>query len=302
MQRFHYLYVSLNVVATQSKINITKVAQLKGHRDAIYDFIIDFEDRHIYSAGAEGCVVRWDIDSPSDGKLIMQTGEPIYSIHKKENILFVGGRSGTIYQVDLGSKSLIQTHKKHQGGVFIITDEFSGGEDGCVVHHNNSLKETVSIHSLRSVAFGKSSIFVGSSDSHIYQLDKNTFKTERILKGHTNSVFGLALIDETTLLSKGRDARILAHDLKLNKVVHEVPAHLYQVKNLSWNSQFLLSCSMDKTIKVWDEQLTLLKVIDYDRYEGHTNCINKTLWIDENMFVSCSDDRTLVFWKVEIID
>ena len=96
MQRFHYLYVSLNVVATQSKINITKVAQLKGHRDAIYDFIVDFEHRHIYSAGAEGYVVRWDIDSPSDGKLIMQTGEPIYSIHKKENILFVGGRSGTI--------------------------------------------------------------------------------------------------------------------------------------------------------------------------------------------------------------
>ena len=60
----------------------------------------------------------------------------------------------------------------------------------------------------------------------------------------------------STVTSTGRDARILAHDLKLNKVVHEVPAHLYQVKNLSWNSQFLLSCSMDKTIKVWDEQLT----------------------------------------------
>ena len=102
-------------MATQSKINITKVAQLKGHRDAIYDFIVDFEGRHIYSAGAEGYVVRWDIDSPTDGKLIMQTGEPIYSIHKKKNILLVGGRSGTIYQVDLENKSLLQTDKKHQG-------------------------------------------------------------------------------------------------------------------------------------------------------------------------------------------
>ena len=289
-------------MATQSKINITKVAQLKGHRDAIYDFIVDFEGRHIYSAGAEGYVVRWDIDSPTDGKLIMQTGEPIYSIHKKKNILLVGGRSGTIYQVDLQKKSLLQSDKKHQGGIFIITDDFSGGEDGCIVHHSNSLKETVSTHSLRSVAFGKSSIFLGSSDSNIYQLDKETYQIERILKGHTNSVFGLALVDDTTLVSTGRDAQILAHDLKLNQVVHQVPAHLYQAKNLSWNGRLLLSCSMDKTIKIWDDQLNLLKVIDYDRYEGHTNCINKTQWIDENMFVSCSDDRTLVFWKVEIIN
>jgi WD40 repeat protein len=289
-------------VATQSKINITKVAQLKGHQDAIYDFVVDFEESYIYSAGAEGYVVRWSIDSPADGKLIMQTGEPIYSIHKKNNVLIVGGRSGTIYQVDLQKKSLLQSDKKHQGGIFIITDDFSGGEDGCIVHHSNSLKETVSTHSLRSVAFGKSSIFLGSSDSNIYQLDKETYQIERILKGHTNSVFGLALVDDTTLVSTGRDAQILAHDLKLNQVVHQVPAHLYQAKNLSWNGRLLLSCSMDKTIKIWDDQLNLLKVIDYDRYEGHTNCINKTQWIDENMFVSCSDDRTLVFWKVEIIN
>ncbi|MDG1045658.1 MAG: hypothetical protein P8P81_03525 [Bacteroidia bacterium] len=289
-------------MATQSKINITKVAQLKGHQDAIYDFVVDFEESYIYSAGAEGYVVRWSIDSPADGKLIMQTGEPIYSIHKKNNVLIVGGRSGTIYQVDLQKKSLLQSDKKHQGGIFIITDDFSGGEDGCIVHHSNSLKETVSTHSLRSVAFGKSSIFLGSSDSNIYQLDKETYQIERILKGHTNSVFGLALVDDTTLVSTGRDAQILAHDLKLNQVVHQVPAHLYQAKNLSWNGRLLLSCSMDKTIKIWDDQLNLLKVIDYDRYEGHTNCINKTQWIDENMFVSCSDDRTLVFWKVEIIN
>lgn len=289
-------------MAIQSKINITKVAQLKGHQDAIYDFVVDFERRYIYSAGAEGYVVRWDIDSPASGKLIMQTGEPIYSIHQKNNILLVGGRSGTIYQVDLQKKSLLQSDKKHQGGIFIITDEYSGGEDGCIINHVTSHREKISTQSLRSVVHGKSSIFIGSSDSNIYQLDKETYQMERVLKGHTNSVFGLALVDDATLVSTGRDAQILAHDLHLNKVVHRVPAHLYQAKNLSWNGQFLLSCSMDKTIKMWDDQLNLLKVVDYDRYQGHTNCINKTLWIDENMFVSCSDDRTLVFWKVEIMD
>ena len=58
---------------------------------------------------------------------------------------------------------------------------------------------------------------------------------------------------------------------------------------------------MDKTIKFWNDQLELVKVIDFARYQGHTNCINKVEWIDENMFVSCSDDRSLCLWKVEIM-
>jgi WD40 repeat protein len=58
---------------------------------------------------------------------------------------------------------------------------------------------------------------------------------------------------------------------------------------------------MDKTIKVWNEELDLLKVVDLERNDSHTNCINKVEWLDENMFVSCSDDRSLVLWKVEIL-
>ncbi len=93
---------------------------------------------------------------------------------------------------------------------------------------------------------------------------------------------------------------IRAWDLTIGKEVHAVPAHEYQAKSLSYNGKTLLSSSMDKTIKVWNDNLDLLKVIDLERNAGHTNCINKVEWLDDEHFVSCSDDRSLILWKVGI--
>lgn len=311
MQLFHCLYVSSYVVARIPNIKITKVAHLKGHKDAIYNFVLDRATRTIYSAGAGGYLVAWQVDNPERGKLILQSGEAFYSITKVENTLRVGSRNGKVYEVDLATNTLLSTTQLHEGGVFFLGPKYSGGEDGVLLRPRtisagltgsfDKNEMILSTDSLRCVAISESSMFVGASDNMIYQLDKETYSVTNILKGHTNSVFDLELIDDNTLVSTGRDATIRAWDLTIGKQVHSVPAHEYQAKSLSYNGKLLISSSMDKTIKLWNEELDLLKVIDYERYAGHTNCINKVEWLDDDTFVSCSDDRDLILWKVEIM-
>ena len=311
MQLFRSLYVSSYVMARRPDIQITKVAQFAGHKDSIYDFVLDAETRTIYSACAGGFVVNWDIDNPEEGTMILQSGEAFYSIAKVGNTLKVGSRSGVIYTVDLATNSLVESTQLHQGGVFFIGGKYSGGEDG-VLLRPKTIADSVGGHfgkntmllapdSLRCAVESEDSLFVGASDNIIYELDKSTYEVKQKLMGHTNSVFALALIDENTLVSTGRDAMIRAWDLTIGKEVHSVPAHEYQAKSLSYNGHILLSSSMDKSIKLWSKELELLKVIDLDRYDGHTNCINKVEWLDENMCVSCSDDRSLYLWKVEFM-
>ena len=298
-------------MARRPDIQITKVAQFAGHKDSIYDFVLDAETRTIYSACAGGFVVNWDIDNPEEGTMILQSGEAFYSIAKVGNTLKVGSRSGVIYTVDLATNSLVESTQLHQGGVFFIGGKYSGGEDG-VLLRPKTIADSVGGHfgkntmllapdSLRCAVESEDSLFVGASDNIIYELDKSPYEVKQKLMGHTNSVFALALIDENTLVSTGRDAMIRAWDLTIGKEVHSVPAHEYQAKSLSYNGHILLSSSMDKSIKLWSKELELLKVIDLDRYDGHTNCINKVEWLDENMFVSCSDDRSLYLWKVEFM-
>lgn len=272
--------------------------------------MLDKDTRTIYSACAGGFVVKWDIDNPDEGTMILQSGEAFYSIAKIGDSLKVGSRSGKVYTVNLTNNTLADTAQLHEGGVFFIRPKYSGGEDGVLLRpktiadgvggnfNTNTMK--LAEDSLRCAVESENSIFVGTSDNVIYELDKQTYEIKKQLKGHTNSVFALALIDDKTLVSAGRDAMIRAWDLTIGKEVHAVPAHEYQAKSLHYNGKTLLSSSMDKTIKVWNEKLDLLKVIDLERNEGHTNCINKVEWLDEEHFVSCSDDRSLILWKVEI--
>ena len=311
MQLFHSLYVSSYIMARRTKILITKVAQFVGHKDSIYDFVLDRDTQTIYSACAGGFVVKWDMNNPKEGTMILQGGEAFYSIFKIGNSLKVGSRSGKVYTVNLTSNKLEDTSQLHEGGVFFIRPKYSGGEDGVLLRPKtiadavggdfNENTMLLAADSLRCATESESSLFVGSSDNAIYQLDKSTYEVQRKLSGHTNSVFALALLDKNTLVSTGRDAMIRVWDMTIGKEVHAVPAHDYQAKSLSYSGTMLLSSSMDKTIKLWSDKLDLLKVIDIERYAGHTNCINKVEWIDENMFVSCSDDRSLLLWKVEII-
>jgi WD repeat-containing protein 61 len=290
-------------MANRPEIKIAKVAQLKGHKDSIYDFVLDKETRTIYSAGAEGYVVKWDIDNPENGILVLQGGEAFYSMTKHDAHLLLGSRNGEIFKVNLADNTLVSKQKKHHGGVFFIMDTTSGGEDGILSYTRNEEQRSlqVSNESLRCIIQSEGSYFIGASDHLIYEVDKDTMQVTRTLVGHTNSVFALTLLDEKTLVSTGRDAMIRAWDLTIGKEVYSVAAHEYQAKSVSYNGNILISSSMDKTIKLWNDQLELVKVIDFARYQGHTNCINKVEWIDENMFVSCSDDRSLCLWKVEII-
>ena len=47
--------------------------------------------------------------------------------------------------------------------------------------------------------------------------------------------------------------------------------------------------------------MTLLRVLDRARAAGHGTSVNRLVWPGaENRLVSCSDDRSLAVWQVEV--
>jgi WD40 repeat protein len=298
------------------KISIAKVANFSGHRAAVYTLEKSINKNCLYSSGADGLIVEWNKETKGDGNLIANIGKPVYTLLLDENSkqLFCGTSTGNLHIINLIENKEVRNIEAHQSGifdmVFIENNLITCGGDGTINifnRHDLSLikKINASPKSARVIAVhpSKKEFVIGFSDWSIIVFDSEKLSIKQTLKGHTNSVFALCYSpDGNFLISSGRDAMIKVWDVKINyNLILEIPAHTLQIKCIAYNpnGNLFVTSSMDKTIKIWDaDNFELLKVIDLARNESHANCINKILWMNENEFVSCSDDRQVMVWNI----
>jgi len=109
--------------------------------------------------------------------------------------------------------------------------------------------------------------------------------------------------DEKILVSGARDAHLKFWSVDPYALSEDIVAHMYAINYLSFkeDGSMLVTCSMDKSIKVWDtEERKLLKVIDKARNAGHGTSINKVVWSSYTQeVISVSDDRSISIWNIE---
>jgi WD repeat-containing protein 61 len=300
------------------KIQVNKLHTLTGHNDCIYALTEGSDPRFFYTGAGDGMVVEWDFDSPKDGKLIAKLSNSVYALEvdRERNLLIIGHNFEGIHVIDLNENKEIWSLKLTNQAIFDIkvfgSEILVGTGDGLLVVVSipeRAVKKHVKLSSksirVMSVAAGKKHLALGLSDHTIKVLDlANDFEPLANLQGHTNSVFALGYSpDENTLCSGGRDAHLKFWSTANYSLSDNVVAHMFAINYLSFkeDGSYLVTCSMDKSIKVWGvENRKLLKVIDKARNAGHGTSINKVLWSTYlGHVVSISDDRTISIWKIE---
>ena len=297
-------------------MNVAKVAHLTGHSNAIYSLEKSIYQNNIYSSSADGFIVEWDIEKKGDGKLIANIQKPIYSLLtlNKAQQLFCGTSEGNLHLIDLIQNKETRNIEAHTLGLFdlqkISKHLISAGGDGFVCIWN--IDDLSLLHKIKvadkscrviAVSPDEKTIAIGSSDSAISIFETENFELIHKIEAHKNSVFALSYSpDGINLVSSGRDAMLKVFDIANQyAIVMDIPSHTAQVKCISYNNsgKLLATSSMDKTIKIWNAQnFELIKVIDKERNDSHTNCINKLLWMNDETLVSCSDDRAVMVWKI----
>ncbi|MFN4084096.1 MAG: WD40 repeat domain-containing protein [Bacteroidia bacterium] len=295
------------------KIKVNKLAQFTGHTNSIYALGLASNNK-IYTGASDGFIVEWNLQNPDEGKLVVKVNRPVYSFLflSEHNLLLSGTAQGNLYVIDLSSGKEIKNIEAHANGIFDIKlfNNFilTCGGDGklniwdCDFNLINSKKTTDKNARVIAVNNNKKEIAVGYSDNNIRIFNSN-YKEINIISEHTNSVFALCFNNDfSMLMSGGRDAQLNAYYANNNfSLLKRIPAHLYHINSIAFNPAGNLfgTVSMDKTIKIWDsETLELLKVIDFARNQSHTNSINKILWLSNNEFVTCSDDKTAMVWQL----
>ncbi|WP_258105187.1 WD40 repeat domain-containing protein [Marinoscillum sp. MHG1-6] len=296
-------------------IQVQKIRTLSGHKEPLYT-LQPLNGSQFLSAGGDGMVVRWDLDNPEVGQMIVKVPASVYAMEYNEphNLLVVGQNFSGVHLIDVENKSEVKSVALTSESIFDIQSSqeyiYVGAGDGELIvldwDLNIVTRKKLSPKSIRAIAINqhKSEMAVGYSDHKVRILSMDDYKVLHEIEAHSNSVFSLCYHPELPLLlSAGRDARIKFWDTDNEyKCVEEIVAHMYTINHLTFSPdrQHFVSCSMDKSIKVWDAQtFKLLKVIDKARHAGHGTSVNKLLWLNhKETLVSCSDDRTISLWDI----
>ena len=298
-----------------SKTVIQKVLTYTGHKQAIYALDYNPLTKGFCTSGADGMVTEWKPGSDDPGKVLMTLNSACYCLtYWDENTLLVAENGFGVHVVNLKEK-VLKNSISLPGRLFFaiqkVHDHFYISNDQGEVFkgqpHNNEAvtRYKLSNFGIRSMHYQSDwkKIAMGSSGGEIIVFEPETGKSNRF-QAHDKSVFAVSkLKGQDWLISAGKDALIKIWSIsKEYRNAGEIPAHIYGINYLeiSPDQKLFLTCSMDKTIKVWSTlEGKLLKVIDFQRYKGHFSSVNKVKWISNDEFISISDDRKIIQWKLE---
>lgn len=294
----------------RKKVEVTKVAELTGHKDSIYCLTNGRTANEFFSVAGDGFVIQWDLNDTTKGRMLARVTNSIYCCHfdSSAKLLYVMQNFEGLHIIDIESRKEIKTIKLSAVSFFSITSDdnhiYVGSEIGEIYKISKTdysfQRFIVSSKSVRSIEIEIDSLICGLSDHSIKIFDTESLALSKNIDAHDKSVFCVKK-HKNSLISVARDAHIKIFDAESYELINDIPAHIYPINTIEVHPEghFFATGSMDKTVKLWDiNSHKLLKVIDNARNGGHTSSVNCLLWTShKNQLISCSDDRKIIIWS-----
>ena len=145
----------------------------------------------------------------------------------------------------------------------------------------------------------RSRLAVALRSSRIHVVDPVTGDTRRILKGHRDSVFGVAWLGDRELASGGKDKQVLVWDLASEK---PLPRVIYR------GDHYITALGADRAhtllaLPLEDHRVGLLDWTDgriIRHLDGHTAPLQALLFVDEGRtLISSGRDARIFVWRLE---
>jgi len=285
-----------------------------GHSSGVY--ALDYDGFFVYSGSSDCYVTRWDLTINAQDKFSVKFDFPVYALKLVNNNqhLIVGLASGDIHIFDLTARIELKFFQQHKEAVFCIQynvhlNQFYAAD----AIGNVSVWDAktfgllgyfpLDCGKIRRIAVDSTGekLAIACQDGTIRIIDSITFNELNRLIAHENGVGAVIFSPEnpSILYSGGKDALLKKWDLRYNQVELEIPAHNYMIYDLQFIGEYLLSSSRDKTIKCWNaNDLSILQRLDF-KSKGHKHSVNALVTLSTDSFVSCSDDRQVISWKVK---
>ncbi len=274
------------------------VASLEGHHGAVYDLASAGPDL-LWSVGGDGCLVRWRRDDEgwqSTGEAVAKADEALFCVHALSSGGVVsGGASGGIVVWESGAVKFCQGH---QGGTFVVAENFSAGADGAVRRWKSGEVIAHVNARVRCLMDREEGVWMGTHEGKVHREDVG--QGQLLHQGSLR-----AMVDwpgKPAIGTAGADGRIRIWKVfgkRLEEIV-AIEAHkaaIYRLKG-SPDGLRMATASRDRSAAVWNSaDLSLEARLVRTGSGGHTRSVNALCWIDDRTLASGGDDRRIFIWE-----
>lgn len=291
----------------------SKKQEIIGHSAAVYALIANTD--FVYSGSADNYVARWLTATGEQDKFAIKFEQSVYALEFfGDNFLAVGLADGGLHIFDLENRTELKYFTQHTKAIFSIAYNapkqqlyVSDAEGNLSVWTTNSLELLIYIPldcgKIRSMAVTSTGdhFVLACQDGNLRILETEFFNEVQTINAHKDGATAVLFhpTNEDLLISGGKDALIKIWNWKEEGLVETIVAHNYAVYDLvsiHEGKQFV-SASRDKTIKVWNSSdFSFVQRLE-SKNGGHRHSVNALAKIDEERFVSCSDDKRIILWS-----
>jgi WD40 repeat protein len=291
---------------------IRKINEITGHSAAIYCSLA--QGNFIYTGSADRYVARWLAEEGTQDKFAIRFTESVYALATMaEKYLWVGLANGNLHVFDLEGREEIKFFTQHTTGIFSLHYDphcaylFAADAAGNVSVWNADLELVIylpldcgKIRRMDSSADGRY-LALGGQDGFLRIFETENFNEIHRIFAHTDGLCSLRFdrAYPETIYTGGKDARLRKWNWKEERCEAAVIAHTFPIYDILLDDHYLVSCSRDKHVKVWNlEDLSIVKRID-SKEGGHRHSVNSLAWIKPRTFASVSDDKRILIFQIQ---
>ncbi len=282
---------------------------LDGHAGPVY--AASWDGNFLYSSSGDKYVTRWDLKKNlQDSSFTVKLEHAAYTIEAKKNFCFIGCTDGTLLGIDTQTKRVLWEHNFFGNAWFSLLVDLdknwliSGDSEGNLLvldleSGKRVLHLPLAAGKIRTIVRKDNLCFVSTQLIGILVFSCDTWN--ELASWEPNELGSNAVFVDTVsgrIITAGRDAHIAISSLDY-EVIKRIPAHYQTIyKLISLGNQFV-TASLDKTIKVWNEDFSKVEQRIEFKHGGHNRSVNGVVLIDESSFASYGDDKKLIIWQKE---
>jgi len=285
-----------------------KQKEINGHSGAIYSCASD--GSYIYSCSADKFVARWIPETGTQDKFAIRFEHSLYVVQSFGERLLVGRSDGGFHVFNTETRTEEKYFTQHTQAIFSIQTNshkkqcYVGDADGNFSVWNTEswdllLYLPLNCGKIRDISVNQSGekIAICGQDGTLRIFDTDNFNEIHTIQAHKDGTTAACFILGTNLLvSGGKDAMLRLWDISTENCLKEVPAHNFAIYRIIQLGDQLITASRDKSVKIWNTDLDFLQKLD-QKEGGHRHSVNDCIPISGNVFVTCGDDKRMIFWE-----